>query len=145
MSTQKTIFVVDDDKDLVQSVKTFLEARNYHVVTANSGEEGRAWLDKNRPDAIVLDIMMESDTAGFNLAYKLHADDSTRSIPVVILSGFMNHLDSKYSTFEFIQGRDWPAAKFFEKPVNLKDLADSIGRLIAEAEALRANLAEAAG
>lgn len=143
MSSRETILLVDDDKDLVLSVKAFLEARNYHVATAFSGEEGRTWLESHRPDAVVLDVMMENDTAGLNLAYKLHADEATRSIPVVILSGFMNHLGSKYGTFEFIQGRDWPAARFFEKPVNLKELAESIGRLIAEAEALRANLAEA--
>jgi CheY-like chemotaxis protein len=144
MSAPKTILVVDDDKDLVRSVEAFLTARNYTVVTAANGTEARAWLADHRPDLIVLDIMMDHDAEGFNLAFKLKAEEPTRSIPIVILSGFMSHLESKYSSFEFIQSRDWPAAKFFDKPVKLAELAESIGKLIAEAEALRQVLADAA-
>jgi two-component system, OmpR family, lantibiotic biosynthesis response regulator NisR/SpaR len=140
----KTILVVDDDQDLVRSMQTFLQARNYNVATASNGTEALAWLEKHsHPDLIVLDVMMDHDAEGFNVAFKLKADDATRNIPIVILSGFMSHLADKYASFEFIQARDWPAAKFFDKPVNLGALADSIHKLIAEAEALRQTMAEA--
>ena len=84
--------------------------------------------------------MMETDAEGFNLAYKLKNDEATRKIPIVLLSGFMNHLEERGPSFDFIQGRDWPAATFFKKPVVLKDLAEAIARLIAEREALDATL-----
>lgn len=142
--SKKTVLVVDDDQDLVGSIQTYLQARDYQVATASNGTEALAWLGEHaKPDVIVLDVMMDHDAEGFNVAFKLKADEATRRIPIVILSGFMKHLDDKYASFEFIQARDWPAAKFFDKPVNLSALEESIGRLIAEAEALRQTLAEA--
>jgi DNA-binding response OmpR family regulator len=145
MNQRKTILVVDDDKDLVHSLATFLRAREFEVACAHNGAEAREWLQQHTPDLIVLDIMMDHDTEGFNLAFFLQSEEATRRIPIIILSGFMQHLQDKYAAFEFIQGRDWPAAKFFEKPVQLKELADSAAKLIAEREALQQTLAEAAG
>ncbi len=137
------ILVVDDDKDLVQSIRAFLSARGHEVSAACNGAEALTLLDAHKPDLIVLDIMMDSDTEGFHLAHRLKAEESTRRIPIIILSGFMNHLQDKYQQFEFIMGRPWPAARTFEKPVNLKDLADSIERILQEEAALRAELAQA--
>jgi CheY-like chemotaxis protein len=137
----KKILVVDDDKDLVSSVEAYLKARGYEVTTARSGTDAREALKVLQPDAIVLDIMMETDAEGFNLAYKIKTDEATRKIPVVILSGFMSHLQERMKSFEFIQGREWPAAMFFDKPVELKVLADAVAQLIAERESLDAKLA----
>ena len=54
----KTILVVDDDPDVVQSVKLILEEQGYGVITASGGEECLKKLDKTTPDLILLDIMM---------------------------------------------------------------------------------------
>jgi DNA-binding response OmpR family regulator len=143
MATNKRILVVDDDKDLSSSVEAFLKARGHDVTVANSGAEARDLLTKMTPDAIVLDIMMETDAEGFHLAYKIKNEEATRKIPVVVLSGFMNHFSEKVQNFEFIQGLDWPAARFFEKPVALKELADAVVELIAERESRDALLAAA--
>lgn len=139
----RKILVVDDDKDLVQSIRAFLSARGYEVIAAHNGTEASRVLDAETPELIVLDIMMDSDTEGFHLAHRLKAEEATRRIPIIILSGFMNHLQDKYASFEFIMGRPWPAARTFEKPVNLKDLADSIDRILQEEAAMRAELGEA--
>lgn len=141
----KKILVVDDDKDLVSSLEAYFRGRGHEVSTARSGAEAREALRGLQPDAIVLDIMMETDAEGFNLAYKLKTDEATRKIPIVILSGFMNHLEERSKSFEFIQGRDWPAAVFFEKPVKLKELADTVAQLISDRESLDVTLAKAAG
>lgn len=141
----KKILVVDDDKDLVSSLEAYLAARGHEVTTARSGSEARDVLKRLRPDGIVLDIMMETDAEGFNLAYKLKTEEATRKVPIVFLSGFMNHLQDRLKSFEFIQGRDWPAAMFFDKPVALNVLADAIGQLIAERESLDATLANSEG
>jgi CheY-like chemotaxis protein len=127
----KHILVVDDDRDLVASVQTFLQARGYEVETANSGVEARERLERRRPDLVVLDIMMDYDTDGFNVAFKLHEDPATTAIPVIIMSGFTKELDTKTHVFEPMMYRDWPAAKFLEKPVKLAVLADVIAELLA--------------
>jgi DNA-binding response OmpR family regulator len=126
----KTILVVDDDRDLVQTTKAFLEARGYHVNTAHSGIEARDELKRERPDLVVLDIMMDYDTDGFNVAYKLRHEPDTERIPVIIVSGFTKELETKTHIFEPMMYREWPAAKFFEKPVKLGALADAIAGLL---------------
>jgi CheY-like chemotaxis protein len=130
----KNILLVDDDRDLVQTTKTFLEARGYTVATAYSGIEARDELKLKRPDLVVLDIMMDYDTDGFNVAYKLKNDPETARIPVIIVSGFTKELETKTHIFEPMMYRDWPAAKFFEKPVKLGALADAVADLLAGAE-----------
>ena len=77
----KRILMVDDDRDLVASVKAFLEARGYDVDTAHSGIEARERLAQRRPDLVVLDIMMDYDTDGFNVAYKLRDEPETEAHP----------------------------------------------------------------
>ena len=128
------ILLVDDDRDLVAGVKAYLEARGYDIVTANSGVEARERLAERLPDLVVLDIMMDYDTDGFNVAFKLHDDPETAHIPVIIMSGFTKELDTKTHVFEPMMYRDWPAAKFMEKPVKLADLAAAIAELLAEGE-----------
>jgi DNA-binding response OmpR family regulator len=143
MPDKKKILVVDDDKDLVRSIKAFLEVRGYEVQMAFNGTEAQKSIDGALPDLIILDVMMDHDTEGLNLAYKLQNETLTRRMPIILLSGFMDHVGSNYQKFEFVQGRDWPAARFFEKPVQLSALADSVGKLITEAEQLKSMVAPA--
>ena len=74
--------------------------------------------------------MMDTDTEGFNLAYKMKDVETTRRIPIVIVSGYPQYLDQKFEKFEFILGRDWPAVAQLEKPIDLKDLAKTIERFV---------------
>ena len=127
----QTILVVDDDRDLVASMKTYLEARGYAVNVAHNGIEARHELKRKRPDLVVLDIMMDYDTDGFNVAYKLKNEPETERIPVIIVSGFTKELEEKTHVFEPMMYREWPAAKFFEKPVKLSVLADAIAGILA--------------
>lgn len=128
----KRVLFVDDDRDLVLSVRTYLEARGYEVDTAHSGIEAREVVKKRLPDVAVLDIMMDYDTEGFNLAHGLREDERTRDIPIIIMSGFTKELDTKTHVFEPMMYREWPAAKFLEKPVKLAVLADTVAALLGE-------------
>ena len=130
----KRILMVDDDRDLVAGVKAFLEARGYDVDTAHSGIEARERLAVQRPDLVVLDIMMDYDTDGFNVAFKLRDEPETARIPIIIMSGFTKELETKTHVFEPMMYREWPAAKFFEKPVKLADLAAAIAELLVTAD-----------
>ena len=127
---KKNILMIDDDKDFVLSTKTFLEGRGYKVETAHNGTEGWEKIKGEKADLIVLDIMMDTDNEGFNLAYKLKETEATKRIPIIIVSGFSQHLKEKMDQFEFIMGREWPAAAQMDKPINLKDLASTIGRIL---------------
>jgi two-component system alkaline phosphatase synthesis response regulator PhoP len=144
MTQAHRILIADDDRDLTRSIALFLGKRGYEVTTAANGREALAEIERERPDLCVLDVMMDSDTEGLNLAYRLNEDERTRDMPVVILSGFTRKLRQKHDTFAFLPDRGWPAAKLLEKPVELSQLAESIANLLREAEALRAVLGAAA-
>ncbi len=129
-TAKRNILLIDDDRDFVLSTKTFLEGRGYMVETAHNGTEGWEKIQKGKADLIVLDIMMDTDTEGFNLAYKMKDLEATRKIPIVIVSGFPQHLSEKFETFEFVLGRDWPAVAQMEKPIELKELVKIIDRFV---------------
>ncbi len=129
-SEKRNILMIDDDKDFVLSTKTFLESRGYAVETAHNGTDGWEKIKTGKADLLVLDIMMDTDNEGFNLAYKMKENEKTKKIPIIIVSGFSQHLKEKMDQFEFVMGRDWPAAAQMDKPINLKELASTIGRIL---------------
>lgn len=127
---KKNILVIDDDRDFAMSTRVFLEGRGYAVDTASNGTEAWEKIQAGTPDCIVLDIMMDYDAEGFNLAYKLRQDDAWRKLPIVIVSGFSQHLSEKMDQFQFVLGQDWPADSYLQKPVNLRELAETIDRIL---------------
>lgn len=129
--TTKNILVVDDDRDLTKSLKAYFEARGYSVRTAHSGAEGMTLIEQELPDLILLDIMMDNDADGFNLAYTLKAKELYRKIPIVIMSGFTDHIKEKSSSFEFIMGQDWPAVAEIKKPASLANIHKVVKRVLA--------------
>ncbi|MFW5750685.1 MAG: response regulator [Planctomycetota bacterium] len=90
MSDGKTILTIDDDPDVLESLKTILEAHGYSVLTAASAEEGlRAYKDE-QPDMIIVDLMMEEVDAGTNFVKEVKVTGS--SVPIFLLSSMGNEL-----------------------------------------------------
>jgi len=121
---RKRILLVDDDPVFVAAVTAVLESR-YDVSSASNGSEALKMVGENRPDLIVLDVMMDYMTEGFDVARKLRSDPDTETIPLIMLTG----VDSR---FDYRQEQDeaWvPCDRFLEKPVEPE-------RLLAEVEAL---------
>jgi CheY-like chemotaxis protein len=133
----KKILMVDDDKDLVASVEAFLGARGYEVTTGGNSKEAYQRIVEDKPDLIVLDVMMDYDEEGMVLASALKTDGPTRDIPIVMLSGFNVQKDVREKVLASLMGQDWPAETFMQKPVRLADLAERIEMLLARAEERR--------
>jgi len=136
MGTKK-ILVVDDDRDLVASLEAFLAARGYTVATASNGKEAYARIVADKPDLIVLDVMMDYDEEGMVLASALKTDGPTRDIPILMLSGFNVKEDVREKVLASLMGQDLPAETFMQKPVRLAELADRIETLLQRAESGR--------
>ncbi len=79
------ILIVDDDPDIINLVKTILEAENYTVYSTESGEEALGEVSKLRPDLIILDIILPG-IDGYDTCKILKTNDHTSPIPVIILS-----------------------------------------------------------
>ena len=82
---KKKILVVDDEQDLLDFVKLRLEANNYDVVTAIGGEEALVVFKKEKPDLVLLDILMPG-LDGFKVCQTLRKDPLTKNIPVIMLT-----------------------------------------------------------
>ena len=82
---KSTIMVVDDNPDLVEIVRITLEAKGFNVRCANSGKELFTGLEEQKPDLILLDIMMPKMN-GLEALTLLKGDPSTASIPVILLT-----------------------------------------------------------
>lgn len=133
MANAKRILVIDDDEDLVRSTTALLRSRGWETEGARNGTEGLAKVREFRPDLLVLDIMMDHDTEGFQLAYSLKEDPELKGMPVIIVSSFQEHLAEKMDKFQFVLGNDWPAEALLEKPVKPEKLAETIARLLSDA------------
>lgn len=124
----KKILIVDDDPDLVEAVSSILEGKGYDVVAAYGGIEGLEKAKAERPDLIVLDVMMP-DKDGYQVCKELKADPECRSIPVLLLTAVV----SKLSTTRYTQqmGMETEADDYIDKPVEPEVLVQRIEALLA--------------
>ena len=119
------VLLVDDDQDLIEMNKTMLAQRGHTVLVAYSAEEALRVIRTNRPDAAVVDVMMEKLSAGFDLARQLHAQ--MPELPMIMLTGIRKEMQILFEPDE-----TWlPVVKVLEKPVNPRVLADEVDKLLA--------------
>jgi DNA-binding response OmpR family regulator len=127
MAKKADILLVDDDPDIRDSIKLILEANNYEVRTASNGKAALEELKKKTPDLMILDIMMNTDTEGFDLAYALKSNPQFQNLPIIILTSFLEKVRAEGpDQFQHILGEEWPAKWLFEKPVDSKKLLAKI-------------------
>ena len=84
-SGKKTILVVEDDKFLRELIVQKLESEGYDIVQAVDGEKGVAQLKKEKPDIVLLDLLLPG-IDGFEVLKQAKEDKETESIPIIILS-----------------------------------------------------------
>jgi CheY-like chemotaxis protein len=88
-----TVLIVDNDKDIVESLRIVLESSGYRVLSAYSGEEGYARVLASRPDLVILDVMMETIDKGYEICDRMKGNPGTRSIPVIMLTAIKEMAD----------------------------------------------------
>ncbi len=129
----KKILIVDDDKDLVQTLEAALRHNGYEVAKAYSGAEGLAALVKEKPDLIILDVMMETDTAGFEIADQIRNSRASsryaefKNIPIVMLTAINQVTNSRFSLGD--KDSFLPDIKdFLTKPIKIEELLKIIAQ-----------------
>ncbi len=125
----KKILIVDDDPDLVEAVTMILESKKYEVAAAYGGLEGLQKARNEKPDLIVLDVMMP-DKDGYAVCKDLKADPELRKIPVLLLTAVM----SKIATTRYTQqmGLETEADDYIDKPVEPEVLVKRIETLLSK-------------
>lgn len=123
----KKILIADDEKDIVDLISMYLEREGYETVGARDGLEALEKITGEKPDLVVLDIMMPK-LDGHSLNIKLKENPGTKNIPVIIITG-KGHLR------EIIMAKkDIPVADYLEKPFNIKELSEKIKNVIGLAD-----------
>jgi CheY-like chemotaxis protein len=125
------ILVVDDDPDIRDSLQAILEARQYTVFTAGDRVEGMAKIMSERPDLVILDVMMSGWQDGFEMARELMKEPQLRDIPVLMLTGVK---DKTGIDFESTAGDPtwYPVEGFLDKPVDPAILVPEIERILSK-------------
>ncbi len=134
MASGADVLIIDDDRDLVNSMKIILECKSFSVRTAYNGKQGYERILEKAPDIIILDVMMTTDTEGFDLAQKLKADPRFSNIPIVMTTGFPQKMAQQGpERFQHILGMEWPVSKLLEKPIDPQELLEVVESFLKEA------------
>ena len=123
------ILIVDDDPDVTHAMKTIFEVKQYQVRTAVNSKEAAKLLEQERPDLIVLDVMMDTMREGFIFDRQLKKDPNYKDIPVLMLTAVKEKtgLDFKSEAGD----PDWlPVEDFLDKPVKPDVLLKTVERLL---------------
>ena len=126
MSNTKKILLVDDDLDLLEQNKLLIESKGYEVITANSGKEGFEVFKKTKPDACVVDLIMEEHDSGFILCYRIKNDEHGKSIPVFILTSATYDTGFKFGA-STSEEKEWiKADALLNKPVIIDEFVQKL-------------------
>jgi CheY-like chemotaxis protein len=118
----KSVLVIDDDPMIVKVLRDSLERAGYRVRTATSGLEGLQTVKDERPDLIILDILMPM-LDGFKVARILKFDKRFQKIPMIVLT-------SRATEGERKMGQQVGADEFLYKPFRLPQVLDVVGRYL---------------
>jgi two-component system alkaline phosphatase synthesis response regulator PhoP len=125
----KKILLVDDDPDFVEAVSLVLKPKKFDVVTAYNGIEGLKKAMSEKPDLIVLDVMMpEKD--GYAVCRELKSDPKMSHIPVLLLTAVASHVPTTRYTQEM--GLETEADDYLDKPVEPEVLVKRIEGLLSK-------------
>jgi two-component system alkaline phosphatase synthesis response regulator PhoP len=123
MSDKKLVLVVDDDPDLVEALAMKLESENYRTAKAYDGVEAWERIKEERPDLIILDVMMPEKN-GYAVCDEIKKDPQYKDITVVLLTAVGEAVPS--TNYTHMDGKTALADEFVPKPVDLDNLMEIV-------------------
>lgn len=119
LEAKATVLLIDDDPDFVAGTRMTLEANGYRTLTALNGPDGLALARSEKPDLVLLDIIMPRQD-GFMVCEALKSDPSLSNIPVIMLTSFSERL--RQTSYSAVQGLMMEADDYLDKPVRPSEL-----------------------
>ena len=122
-----TILVVDDDPDFVEIVRTILEVGgNYDVSTAANGKQALERMQGNKPDLVLLDVMMSYVLDGLDVSHTMSQDPELKDIPIIMVSSLPStRFADMFPTDQPVAIDDW-----ISKPIKPDDLLSRIAKAL---------------
>jgi CheY-like chemotaxis protein len=124
----KKILVIDDNPEFVEATTNLLDAKGYEVESAENGKVGVEKAKANKPDLILLDVMMTTKTEGFDVAREMHKEPTLKDTPVIMITGVRKEMNLP---FGFEPDEDWlPVKDVLEKPVKPDTLLAAVNKVL---------------
>ena len=121
----KKKILIADDEEIIRLMVTRMLEKDYIILKASNGEEAVAIAKEQKPDLILMDIMMPK-MDGYTACYKIKADPETKIILVVMLTAVGHELNKKFAT-------EMGADKYITKPFTPPELLDTVTALLTQA------------
>lgn len=121
------ILVVDDEKAIVDVIRTNLEYEGYDVVTAYDGLEALEKVDQEKPDLVILDIMMPK-LDGYEVLQALRGQPETQDIPVIVLTAYPSDIGAMAAFRHDVDS-------YLSKPFQPEEMISLVERILSEEEA----------
>ncbi len=123
---KRKILIIDDDPDFVFAISMVLEAEGYLLEAASNGIEGVKKMRANRPDLVLMDVIMAGPLDGYYTAQEIADDPALRNVPVIMISSIANtSYASLFPTDQYL-----PAVEFMFKPIDPAELLAKIRSLL---------------
>lgn len=120
------VLVVDDDPDFVEITRIILQAHGFQVASAASGSQAMEMMRKEPPDVVILDVMMQGATDGYQVSQMMHDEPQLSRIPVLMVTSIMSSpLAAQFPTDEYL-----PIDGYLTKPVNPTELVERVRGLV---------------
>jgi len=126
---QRSAVVIDDEPDVTTYLGMLLSDNGWKVRTANGVDQGLKLLAAERPDAVLLDLMMP-ERGGLAALVAIRKDPSLAGLPVIIVSGIQEKLTSDYHAF-LERAKSFRPDAYLDKPVNPVELLHTLSKLVA--------------
>ena len=128
---QGRVLIIDDDPDITEAMSVVLTNKGYTVDSAGDSSEGKEKLEAERPDLIILDVMMRTSQEGFELSRQLKGSAEYKDIPILMLTAVKDKtgLDFKSTAGD----ESWlPVEGFLDKPVKPEVLLEKVASLLSK-------------
>ncbi len=117
--------IIDDDPDFIEVTKLILEQVGFEVISASQAQTGFEMAQVEKPDLLIMDLVLESQDAGVKLAYRFRGDPHFQGLPIIILTAARSPFGEKSAKGHL------PVDELMEKPLSPQDLIETVRRLLA--------------
>ncbi|HQG32371.1 MAG TPA: response regulator [Deltaproteobacteria bacterium] len=124
------ILIVDDDADFVFSTRTVLEQSGYEVISAGNGNHGRTMLAREKPNLVILDVIMSSVLDGLSMSRFMRDEPEYQDIPIIMVTSIAN---TDYQAL-FPSDENIGIDAFLTKPIKPADLTGKVRELLSRKE-----------
>ena len=132
MKTKAKILVVDDDLDFIEISKLSLEGQGYQILSACNAKEGWKMVEKQKPDLIIMDLMMEQLDSGMALSQQIKGHPQHAAIPILMLTSISRDTGMDFTPRTGRDLKQLNVDDFSTKPIKAQVLVEKVERLLAQ-------------